>query len=78
MRDAHEAARDRDLIAAHDRGDSGRLAELYFSAAQHEEASGQIEAACFFLTHAYVFALEAGSHSATFIVERLRAYNREP
>jgi hypothetical protein len=67
-----------DLMRAHASGDAGRLAELYFTAARAEETDGRTDAACFFLTQAYVFALEAGSRRATDIANRLRAYQREP
>lgn len=67
-----------DLIEAHEKGDSGRLAELYLAAAGSEETDGRIEAACFFLTQAYVFALESGSRTAREIAARLLAYQREP
>lgn len=63
-RDALDAA----IIAAHDRGDPARLSELYQKAATALEAAGDTDAACFFLTHAYVFALEAGLDDA----DRLR------
>ncbi len=41
-------------------GDPARLAALYGEAADLREAAGDVEAACFFFTHAFVFALEAG------------------
>jgi hypothetical protein len=69
---------ERDLIEAHKLGNSSRLAELYLTAARSEEADGRTEAACFFLTQAYVFALESGSQIASGIAARLRAYQREP
>lgn len=50
-------ALDRALLDAHARGDTGALIGLYAAAA---DASGDDQAAGFFLTHAYVFALEAG------------------
>ena len=37
----------------------------------------EIDAACFFLTHAYVFALEAGASEAGVLHARLKAQGRE-
>jgi hypothetical protein len=78
MSERTRSALDRDLTQAHATGDAGWLAELYFTAARAEEADGRTDAACFFLTQAYVFALEAGSCHASDIANRLRAYHREP
>ena len=46
---------DQDLLNAHEAGDTARLCVLYHQAAL---ASDDIDAACFYATHAYVFALE--------------------
>ena len=46
---------DQDLLNAHAAGDTARLCVLYHQAAL---ASDDIDAACFYATHAYVFALE--------------------
>lgn len=62
------------LLAAHDTGDPATLAALYTIAADEadeENAKG------FFLTHAYVFALEAGLEQAPGLRERLIAMGRE-
>ena len=61
------------LLAAHAAGDSGALAGLYARAA---EAAPDLDAACFFLTHAFVFALEAGLPEADTYEARLRAHGR--
>ncbi|MFP7673243.1 hypothetical protein ACG74X_07785 [Marivita sp. S0852] len=45
------------LLEAHDRGDLDALVSGYMAAA---DSASDHDAACFFLTHAYVFALEAG------------------
>ncbi|MEL6298153.1 MAG: hypothetical protein AAFQ45_06260 [Pseudomonadota bacterium] len=66
------------LISAHGSGDSNRLAVLYTEAADLAEDAGRIDAACFYLTHALVFALEAGAASATQLAGRLAAHNRMP
>ena len=46
---------DHDLLNAHAAGDTARLCVQYHQAAL---ASDDIDAACFYATHAYVFALE--------------------
>lgn len=76
---AGEAARDLDaaLIAAHDAGDGARLVGLYTAAAERAEREGRCDAAGFFLTHAYVFALEAGHPAAGHLHARLKAAGRE-
>ena len=64
------------LIAAHDAGDAARLARLYAEAAGDFASLGDIDAACFFDTHAYVFALEAGLPEAAEIANRLKTRGR--
>lgn len=54
------AALDAAIIAAHQGNDPDRLASLYEQAALALDDKGDEDAACFFYTHAYVFALEAG------------------
>jgi len=58
------------LLAVHDAGDIRKLAALYRRAA---EAAPDNAAASFYLTHALVFALEAGDPSATSLHARLVA-----
>ena len=65
------------LIAAHDAGDTESLIRLYTQAGNHEEDAGNVNAACFYLTHAYVFALEAGNSHAADLHARLKAHGRE-
>jgi len=48
---------------------------LYTQAADHTD---DVDAACFYLTHAYVFALERGDKAADALRERLAARGREP
>ncbi len=62
------------LLAAHDSDDRAALIGLYTQAAQQ---AGDEDAACFFLTHAYVFALEAGDPRAADLHLRLKAAGRE-
>lgn len=65
---------DAEMIEAHAAGDAARLARLYTQAAN---AAGDCDAAGFYLTHAYVFALEAGDPSASRLRARLVAMGRE-
>ena len=52
---------DRQLLEAHASGDKTLLVTLYAEAA---EAAGTPEQTAFYLTHAWVFALEAGDPRA--------------
>lgn len=74
---AERAALDAAILAAHDAGDGAGLARLYACAADMAEAEGETQACCFFLTQAYVFALEAGAPEADRLHARLLAYGRE-
>lgn len=67
---------DRALLKAHDRQDLEALITLYTNAADRREALGEIEAACFYLTQAFVFALESGSSEASCLNARLVSYGR--
>jgi len=69
MNGLHEA-----LLEAHAGADRARLIRLYEQAA---DSAGDLDAACFFLTHAYVFALEAGHPQAPHLHRRLKAHGRE-
>lgn len=62
------------MIAAHDAGDREALIGLYTEAA---DVANELDACCFFLTHAYVFALEAGAPQAKALHARLVAHGRE-
>ena len=70
MTDLHER-----LLAAHDADDRRGLITLYAEAA---EATGDTDERCFFLTHAYVFALEAGDPRARHLALALAEHGREP
>ena len=65
------------LLAAHAAGDVARLVEGYAQAADIAEGVGDVPRACFFLTHAWVFALEAGDARARTLRARLVAHGRE-
>ena len=68
---------DRALLAAHAAGDGAALARLYTRAADEAEARGHEARAGFYLTQAYVFALEQGDAAAGALHARLKALGRE-
>lgn len=68
---------ERKLLAAHAAGDLAALVDGYAAAADLAEAAGDVNRACFFLTHAWVFALEAGDARADRLRARLVAHGRE-
>ena len=61
-------------LAAHARNDGQALITLLTEAA---DAAGDLDAACFFLTCAHVYALEAGAPEAADLHARLKAHGRE-
>ena len=65
---------DAQLLAAHDGDDRFALIRLYTQAA---DITNDVDAACFFLTYAYVFALEVGAAEAAPLHARLKAHGRE-
>lgn len=65
------------MLHAHEQNDCTRLLALYTQAANQQEAAGETDAACFYLTHAYVFALESGDAQVTELHQRLKKYGRE-
>ena len=72
-----QTALDAALIEAHEAGDGPRLVSLHTQAADAAEAKGDIDACCFHLTQAYVFALACGARQAESLHARLLAYGRE-
>ncbi len=68
---------DRDLEAALAAGDVARIAAVYARAAGMLETEGEIDGACFLLTQAWIFALEAGDPLAKELRARLVAHGRE-
>ncbi|MEL6837653.1 MAG: hypothetical protein AAFP85_00085 [Pseudomonadota bacterium] len=64
---------DEALLDAHARGDQSALVTLYTRAAEKAEDG---DAACFFLTQAYVLALEAGNAATPTLYARLKAHGR--
>jgi len=61
------------LLSAHANDDRAALVALYTQAA---DQTANIDAACFFLTHAYIFALEMGDPASDALYQRLRAHGR--
>ncbi len=76
MQAVDRTALDASLIAAHADGDTDKLSGLYERAASALMRAGDIDAACFFLTQAYVFALEAGASDAERLKNLLAARGR--
>ena len=66
-----------DLLEAHASDDRAALVRLYTKAAEGEEADGRIDRACFFLTYAWIYALEAGFDEASVLKARLVSHGRE-
>jgi hypothetical protein len=62
------------MLAAHAGPDPAALIALYTEAA---DTANDMDASCFFLTHAYVFALEAGAPQACQLHQRLLSLGRE-
>jgi len=70
------------ILAAHVKGDgeperTDELAKLYYQAARLKSADGKEDAAAFLMTHAYVFALDAGLMLAEAAHAYLRKNGRE-
>ena len=70
-------ALDAALLQAHSDNDFQALVALYAQAADLAQSDGDTEAMCFYLTHAYVFALEAGLPIAAELRARLVEYGSE-
>lgn len=67
---------DEALRAAARDGDAQALMNAYETAADLASADGNADAAAFFLTHAYVWALVAGAGAADRLATRLQALGR--
>jgi hypothetical protein len=65
------------LVAAHAAQDKSMLVSLYRQAGDQMLDLGKVDAACFYLTHAYIFALDTGDPSADTIHQILVDYGRE-
>ncbi len=62
------------ILDAHARDDRRALVRLYTKAAEGAEG---VDEACFFLTYAYIFALEMAHPAAGDLKTRLIGYGRE-
>lgn len=70
-------ALDHALLEAHAAGDGDALAGLYARAGDLARAQGQIDAACFFWTQGFVFALVHDDPRAGQLHRKLAEYGRE-
>jgi len=71
-----QLALERQLLAAHASSDTAQLAVLYDQAAQAMAGSGNLDAAAYYMTHAYVYALESGIVQAADFAAWLRQHGR--
>lgn len=69
-------ALDAALLEAHNRNDVAALVRLYTLAGDQAERQKDIQAACFYLTHAFVYALESGAPEADGLNRRLADHGR--
>jgi hypothetical protein len=65
------------LITAHAANNKAQLVRLYRRAGDMMISEGNIDAASFYLTHAYIFALDVGDDAAPEIHKMLVGYGRE-
>jgi len=65
-----------ELLLAHSEYEPVKLAQLYTLCADTAERYSDINAACFYLTHALVYALEGGMDEYKDLIARLEAYGR--
>ena len=77
MTDIPDSSREDRVLNLMRSGDTASLIAVYRDEADRLEALRDIDAACFYLTQAYVFALEAGDLEADSLHARLKAYGRE-
>lgn len=68
---------DDEIIEAHSDDDRHRLCTLYLKAGEVKEATGDIDAACFLLTQAYVYGLETGNKDCARARAKLVAHGRD-
>ncbi|MBT8414362.1 MAG: hypothetical protein KJO30_08540 [Boseongicola sp.] len=64
------------LLSAHATDDRRALVMLYLEAANLSKASQDVEKECFFLTHAWIFALETDHELSDDLRARLERYGR--
>ena len=66
-----------ELLAAFEQGDRRKIMTLYWDRGLAKLADGDENAGCFYLVHAYVFALEDGAPEAEDIRLELKKRGRE-
>ena len=67
-----------DMLQAHEHEDLKALPALYLEAAHLRESQGELDAACFFYTHAYVYALDSGDEeTAAHARAKLKSFGRD-
>ncbi len=65
------------MLQAHETDDYQALVSLYAQVADQCEEVQDVEATCFYLTQAFIFALDCGDSQAWELNRRLVAYGRE-
>ena len=73
----NDAALDATLLLAHEQNNYEQLVILYRKAGLSCIDTKNVDAGCFYLTHAYIFALEMGSPNAGELHKVLVSYGRE-
>jgi hypothetical protein len=73
----NDAALDTDFLRANEQSDHEQLVILYRKAGLSCIDAKNVDAGCFYLTHAYIFALEMGSSKVDELHEILVSYGRE-
>lgn len=68
---------DDEIMQAHARNDRHRLCTLYLKAGEMKEAAGELDAACFLFTQAYVYGLETGNSDCSKARAKLVAHGRD-
>jgi len=71
------AALNEDLLRAHAANDFATLIDLYARAGALAFQSGDVDAGCFYTTHAYVYALQEGAAEAETFRKVLCDHGRE-
>ncbi len=74
--DSEDRTLHQQLLDAHAGHNLIGLMALYAQAGNRMETRGDTDAACFYLTHAYVYALELDAPELTTLQSRLAAYGR--
>ena len=68
---------DIELAEAFDRGDKKKIVDIYSRQGFIDLKEGQIRRGFFFITQAYIYALEEGLSEASFLFETLQKAGRE-